>query len=124
MITQMGITRNECVIVGGDWSTVLDANIDKAGGVVKKGDTQTLEMKLLIIDIGLIDICQLKNPKTRRLKYEIRKFTCRYCSIKKKDENLEEQILRKRLEELEIALVSVSGDDIDNEYCACKEQFL
>ena len=56
VITQMGITRNEYVIVGGDWNTILDANIDKAGGVVKKGDTKTLEMKLLIIDIGLINI--------------------------------------------------------------------
>ena len=37
VITQMGITRNECVIVGGDWNTILEANIDKAGGVVKKG---------------------------------------------------------------------------------------
>ena len=37
MITQMGITRNEFVIVGGDWNTTLDANVDKAGGVVKKG---------------------------------------------------------------------------------------
>ena len=58
------------------------------------------------------------------LKYEIRKFTCRYSSIKKKDENLEEQVLHKRLEELETALPSESGDAIDNEYYACKERLL
>ena len=51
-----GITRNECVIVGGDWNTIIDANIDKVGEVLKKGDTKTIEMKLLITDIGLIDI--------------------------------------------------------------------
>ena len=37
MITQMSITSNECVLVGEDWDTMLDANIDKAGGVIKKG---------------------------------------------------------------------------------------
>ena len=66
----MGITRNECVIVGGDWNTILDANIDKAGGVVKKGDTEALEMKLLIIDIGLIDIWRLKIQKLKDLPFD------------------------------------------------------
>ena len=42
VITQMGITRNECVIVGGYQNTILDANIDKAGEVLKKGDTKTI----------------------------------------------------------------------------------
>ena len=37
VMSQMGITRNECIIVGGDLNTMLDANIGKAGGVVKKG---------------------------------------------------------------------------------------
>ena len=60
MIKQIGITRNESVIVGGDWNTILDAKIDKAGGVIKKGDTKTLEMKSLIMDLDLIDILAIE----------------------------------------------------------------
>ena len=39
MIKQIGITRKESVIVRGDWNTILDAKIDKAGGAIKKGYT-------------------------------------------------------------------------------------
>ena len=53
MINQIGITRNEYVIVGGDWNTILDAKIDKAGGVIKTGDTKTLEMKVTYYGLRL-----------------------------------------------------------------------
>ena len=72
VIKQIGITRNESVIVGGDWNTILDAKIDKAGGVIKTGDTKTLEMKSLIMDLDLIDIWRLKNPTVKRFTFRQR----------------------------------------------------
>ena len=54
------------MIVGGDWNTILDANLDKMGGIVKKIDTKTLEMNSLLIDLGLLDIWRLKNPIAKR----------------------------------------------------------
>ena len=72
MIKQIGITRNKSVIVGGDWNTILDAKIDKADGVMKKGDTKTLEMKSLIMDLDLIDIWRLKNPTVKRFTFRQR----------------------------------------------------
>ena len=60
-------TRNDCVIMGGDWNTILDLKIDKAGGVMKTGDTKTLEMKSLLIDLGLVDIWRLKIQQLKDL---------------------------------------------------------
>ena len=202
---------------------MLDSNLDKAGGVIKTGDTRTLEMKLLMMDLGLIDIWRLKNPLVRRytfrqrrpliqsrldyilitnslndmvdkpqiltsfcsdhsgialqfsplpkqskgngfwkfnsslindtdyvgqlnellqewiteydgiedkrltwelLKYEIRKFTCRYCADKKKAERLEEHLLQTRLDELEVDLGTVPGNEFSEEYYTCKAKIL
>ena len=73
VITKSGIIRNDCVLIGGDWNTVLDSKLDKAGGVIKTGDTRTLEMKLLMVDLGLIDIWRLKNPLVRRYTFRQRR---------------------------------------------------
>ena len=59
--------------MGGDWNTILDPKIDKAGGVIKTGDTKTLEMKSLLIDLGLVDFWRLKNPTTKRFTYRQRR---------------------------------------------------
>ena len=58
------------------------------------------------------------------LKYEIRKFTCRYCADKKKAERLEEQLLQTRLDELEEDLGTVPGNEISEEYYTCKARIL
>ena len=73
VMKQIGITRNDCVIMGGDWNTILDPKIDKVGGVIKTGDTKTLEMKSLLIDLGLVDFWRLKNPTTKRFTYRQRR---------------------------------------------------
>ena len=52
MIKQIGITRNESVIVRGDWNTILDAKIDKAGRVIKEGYTVNQQI-LAAIKFGI-----------------------------------------------------------------------
>ena len=40
---------------------------------METGDTKTLEMKSLLIDLGLVDIWRLKNPTTKRFTYRQRR---------------------------------------------------
>ena len=56
------------------------------------------------------------------LKYEIRKFTCKYCAKKKLAQRAEEQLLHSRLEDLETELGITSDSNISNEYYTCKER--
>ena len=56
------------------------------------------------------------------LKYEIRKFPCKYCAKKKLDQRAEEQLLHSRLEDLETELGITSDSNISNEYYTCKER--
>ncbi len=220
-ITQIGITDNDCVIVGGDWNTIMSSDLDKAGGVIKTRETITKEMKSFLMALGLVDIWRIKNPSSKRftfrqrrpliqsrldyfmissclsdlveqaqimssfcsdhscialkisplprqergpgywkfnaslisddnyveklnnsikewiekydhfvdkrltwelLKYEIRRFTCKYAAVKKKTENFEEQNLDKRLNYLETLLSNNPGNYVNDEYHTCKER--
>ena len=219
VIIQSGITRNDRIVIGGDWNTILSADMDKAGGIKRTGEVVSLEMREILLDLELVDMWRIKNPHTKRftfrqkrpliqtrldyflvsncicdnveqaqiltsycsdhsciskkfnslpkqekgngywkfnasliedenyvsrvnqlidewvakydylqdkrvkwdlIKYEIRKFTCKYCAQKRKEQIREEKTLHERLEYLETQLGNGPGDSLNNEYHACK----
>jgi exonuclease III len=69
VIDKYGISKNDNMIFGGDWNTILTPGLDKSGGVDRVGETVTTEMKHLLIDYGLVDIWRVKNPITKRFTY-------------------------------------------------------
>jgi len=73
VIDKCGISKNDNMIIGGDWNTILAPELDKSGGVDRVGETVTTEMKHLILDYGLIDIWRVKNPTTKRFTYRQRR---------------------------------------------------
>ena len=72
LISDTGITHDDCVIVGGDWNTTLETNLDEMVGTVRKGDTKTLEIESLLIDLGLLDVWWLKTPIAKRYTFRQR----------------------------------------------------
>ena len=71
--SQYKITKNDHVIVCGDWNTILSGDLDKSGSTTIVGETVTLSMKSFLSDLGLVDIWRVKNPTTRRFTYRQRR---------------------------------------------------
>ena len=71
-LNQIGVTRNDSIILGGDWNSILDSGIDKSGGRELPRDTITMDMKSLLLELEVTDIWRLKNPMTKRFTYRQR----------------------------------------------------
>ena len=72
-IARANIDKNDFTIIGGDWNTILSPPIDKSGGQNLGGESITLEMKSLLLNLNLNDIWRIKNPYTHRYTFRQRK---------------------------------------------------
>ena len=66
LIVSNKITDNYEIIIGGDFNTIMDINLDKKGGspnIKERSKTKILQM---MDDFNLIDIWRVKNPTKRR----------------------------------------------------------
>ena len=57
------------VIIGGDWNSILNIELDKKGGNMNPHETVVNSLKELINSQELIDIWRLMNPTTKRFTY-------------------------------------------------------
>ena len=68
-IVSANISLTDILITGGDWNTILAADIDKMGGNDLGEQTTTPEMRNMITDLNLHDIWRIRNPTTKRFTY-------------------------------------------------------
>ena len=60
------ISNSENLILGGDWNTILDNDLDKAGGAPSHSNIKCQKLlNGIMADWGLSDIFRLKNPNAR-----------------------------------------------------------
>ena len=60
------------IVIGGDFNTVLDANLDKKGGTEKIKEKSRAKVLRLMETLDLIDIWRIKNPGKKRFTWRQR----------------------------------------------------
>ena len=65
ILKSMNITSQDQLIFGGDWNSIFDANLDKAGGKHISANVVG-EMKSVIDELDISDIWRIKYPTSRR----------------------------------------------------------